>query len=50
VTPHGQLSRLAKAGEPLQAIADTFGVSTQMARCRINRTGSSRMYRKRVAG
>jgi acyl dehydratase len=26
-----------------------FGVSTQMARCRINRTGLSRMYRKRIA-
>ena len=48
VMPYGQLFRLAKAGKPLQAIADTFGVSTQMARCRINRTGLSRMYRKRL--
>ena len=50
VMPYGQLFHMAKAGQPLQTIADAFGVSTQMARCRINRTGLSRMYRKRLAG
>jgi len=37
--PYGELFRLAKAGKPLQTTPDTFGVSAQIARCRINRTG-----------
>lgn len=49
VLPYGQLFRLAKAGRPLDEIAALFGVSQSMARCRINRTGLSRMYRKRIS-
>lgn len=48
VMPYGQLFRLAKAGRPLPEIAACFGVSVAMARCRINRTGLSPMYRKRA--
>jgi hypothetical protein len=49
VMPYGQLFRLAKSGRSLDEIAASFKVSTSMARCRINRTGLSRMHRKRVA-
>ena len=48
VMPYGQLFRLAKAGRPLPEIAERFGVFLAMARCRINRTGLSPMYRKRI--
>lgn len=48
VMPYGLLFRLTKAGRPLPEIAVRFGVSEAMARCRINRTGLSRMYRKRM--
>jgi hypothetical protein len=48
VMPYGQLFRLTKAGRSVDAIASTFKVSTSMAQCRINRTGLSRMHRKRV--
>ena len=47
--PYGQLFQLAKAGRPLEDIAGQFGVSPSMARCRINRTGLSNMYKKRVS-
>jgi Zn-dependent peptidase ImmA (M78 family) len=46
---YDQLFRLTKSGRPLNEIAAAFGVSTSMARCRINRTGLSRMHRKRAA-
>ena len=49
VMPYGQLFRLAKTGRPLPEIAACFGVSVAMARCRINRTGLSPMYRKRMS-
>jgi IrrE N-terminal-like domain len=49
VMPYGQLFRLTKAGRSMDEIAVAFKVSTSMARCRINRTGLSRMHRKRAA-
>jgi hypothetical protein len=49
VMPYGLLFRLTKGGQPLPEIAARFGVSQAMARCRINRTGLSRMYRKRMS-
>jgi IrrE N-terminal-like domain len=49
VMPYGQLFRLAKFGRSLDEIAAAFSVSTSMARYRINRTGLSRMHRKRAA-
>lgn len=48
VMPYGRLFRLAKDGAPIAAIAETFGVSPAMARCRVNRTGLSRMHAKRA--
>lgn len=48
VMPYGQLFRLAKIGTSIATIADTFGVSPAMARCRVNRTGLSRMHKKRA--
>ena len=47
VMPYGQLFRFVKAGRSLTEIAGSFGVSQAMARCRVNRTGLSRMYAKR---
>jgi hypothetical protein len=49
VMPHGQLFRMTKAGRALPEIAACFGVSPALARCRINRTGLSRMYKKRAS-
>jgi hypothetical protein len=49
VMPYGQLFRLTKSGQSVEEIAAAFKVSTSMARCRINRTGLSRMHRKRTA-
>jgi hypothetical protein len=48
VMPYGQLFRFVKAGRSLSEIADSFGVSQAMARYRVNRSGLSRMYAKRV--
>jgi hypothetical protein len=49
VMPYGQLFRLAKSGRSLDEIAAAFKVSTSMARYRVNRTGLSRMHKKRVS-
>lgn len=48
VMPYGQVFRLAKNGAPIGTIAETFGVSPAMAQYRVNRTGLSRMHKKRV--
>lgn len=48
VMPYGQLFNLTKAGRSVDEIAVAFKVSTSMARYRINRTGLSRMYKKRA--
>lgn len=49
VLPYGKLFTLVKAGRPLAEIAEAFGLSVPMARCRVNRTGLSRMHQKRLA-
>ncbi len=49
VMPYGQLFQLTKRGRSVDEIAATFEVSPAMARCRINRTGLSRMHKKRAA-
>lgn len=49
VMPYGRLFRLTKSGRSVDEIATAFKVSTAMAQCRINRTGLSKMHRKRVA-
>lgn len=47
VMPYGSLFNMVKSGAPLDSIAVSFGVSSAMARYRVNRSGLSRMYRKR---
>lgn len=47
VMPYGQLFRLVKSGASITRIADAFAVSTAMAQYRVNRTGLSRMHRRR---
>lgn len=49
VMPYGRLFTLVKAGASIDAIASAFSFSRQIARCRVNRTGLSRMQHKRVA-
>ena len=49
VMPYGQLFRIVKAGAAIEDIAAAFSVSAAMARCRVNRTGLSRMQKKRAA-
>lgn len=48
VMPYGQLFRMVKASASIEAIAQTFAVSPAMARYRVNRTGLSRMHKKRA--
>lgn len=48
VMPYGRVFELVKAGESVHMIAQAFGVSASMARYRINRTGLSRMHKKRA--
>lgn len=49
VMPYGQVFSLARSGAPIATIAEAFGVSPAMARCRVNRTGLSRMHKKRAS-
>lgn len=49
VMPYGELFSMVKHGRPLEVIADRFLVSVPLARCRVNRTGLSRMHKKRAA-
>ena len=49
VMPYGRLFTMVKAGTTIDAIATAFSVSRQMAQCRVNRTGLSRMQGKRTA-
>lgn len=49
VMPYCRLFTMVKQGATIDAIASAFSVSRQMAQCRVNRTGLSRMQRKRVA-
>lgn len=48
VMPYGLLFRKVRAGASIATIAGAFGVSPAMARYRVNRTGLSRMHRKRT--
>jgi len=48
VMPYGRVFRMVKAGATIPDIAAAFAVSPAMARCRVNRTGLSRMHRKRA--
>jgi hypothetical protein len=49
VMPYSQLFGFAKRGVPERQIGDSFGVSQELVRYRINRAGLRRMYRKRSA-
>jgi hypothetical protein len=49
VMPYKRLFAMVKDGASIDAIAAAFLVSRQMAQCRVNRTGLSRMQQKRVA-
>lgn len=49
VMPYGRLFRMVKAGASIADIGSAFAVSPAMARYRVNRTGLSRMQKKRAA-
>ena len=47
VMPYGQLFSMVRSGASITRIANAFAVSTSMAQYRVNRTGLSRMQRRR---